>query len=189
MNTDYWQCQHTFGHILKQYNKLLQFKTLLSKPILLYSIFSLSNNNCGSDCKNDGTSLPLRVNTTGTMRRWGSSLIASLKLMPHPTLSPLLHVGPNARPCEFDLNSLQNTDQYKQRFQKKKCSFSLISFRRPTVVWLVWSLYWIPPWAFCVYHDSHCNMQHSLICMILFNIKFICKVIHDAFNEYFYTSK
>jgi len=123
MNTDYWQCQHTFGHILKQYNKLLQFKTLLSKPILLYSIFSLSNNNCGSDCKNDGTSLPLRVNTTGTMRRCGSSLIASLKLMPHPTLSPLLHVGPNARPCEFDLNSLQNTDQYKQRFQKKMFVF------------------------------------------------------------------
>ena len=123
MNTDYWQCQHTFGHILKQYNKLLQFKTLLSKPILLYSIFSLSNNNCGSDCKNDGTSLPLRVNTTGTMRRWGSSLIASLKLMPHPTLSPLLHVGPNARPCAFDLNSLQNTDQYKQRFQKKMFVF------------------------------------------------------------------
>jgi len=85
--------------------------------------FSLSNNNCGSDCKNDGTSLPLRVNTTGTMRRCGSSLIASLKLMPHPTLSPLLHVGPNARPCAFDLNSLQNTDQYKQRFQKKMFVF------------------------------------------------------------------
>ena len=62
------------------------------------------------------TSLPLRVKKTGTICLAASSSRIWSNFTPHPTLSPTLHLGPNALPRPLALNSLKHNKHLMNLF-------------------------------------------------------------------------